>query len=244
MNGGTPERQEPERLVRYGTRSITYLLFRSDRKTVEIAVHPDSTVVVKAPLQTDDHAIAQTLIRRARWIVRQQNHFRQFMPRTPPRSYVQGETHLYLGRQYRLRIAEGALNTVTLSRGFFQVTCKGKPDPETTKKLLQQWYATKARIQFAESMERCWQKFPARDLQRPRLSIRRLKTRWGSLSDRGTLTLNTELIRAPKECMDYVVTHELCHLRHRNHSPAFYNLLGTVLPDWKKIKHRLETGLS
>jgi predicted metal-dependent hydrolase len=74
----------------------------------------------------------------------------------------------------------------------------------------------------------------------PKLSMKRMQKRWGSLSDKGTVTLNIDLIRAPKECIDYVVTHELCHLKYHDHSPEFYKLLDAVLPGWEKIKHKLE----
>jgi len=77
----------------------------------------------------------------------------------------------------------------------------------------------------------------------PRLQVRRNEKRWGSLSRGGILTLNTDLIRAPRECIDYVITHELCHLKCHDHSPEFYRLLEKVMPDWEKRKHKLELAL-
>ncbi|MBL0699791.1 MAG: M48 family metallopeptidase [Desulfosarcina sp.] len=105
------------------------------------------------------------------------------------------------------------------------------------------WCLRKTNIQFNESLTRCWQKFKAFDLTRPSISIKRMKKRWGSLSNKGTVTLNTDLIKAPKECIDYVVTHELCHLKYHDHSPEFYKLLDSVIPRWKKIKHKLELSM-
>ena len=70
-----------------------------------------------------------------------------------------------------------------------------------------------------------------------------MKKRWGSLSKNGTLTVNVDLIRAPKECIDYVVTHELSHLKVNDHSKAFYGFLGRIMPDWQKRKHMLEMAL-
>ncbi|NLB68600.1 MAG: M48 family metallopeptidase, partial [Lentisphaerae bacterium] len=171
------------------------------------------------------------------------NYFKQFNPKTPDRCYVNGETHLYLGKQYRLKLAEGTENSVKLSRGFFNVICRHEPTPEVTKKMLNQWYHEKAQLQFTESMERCWRKFEHLDLAKPKLSTARMLKRWGSISNRGTITLNTELIKVPKECIDYVITHELCHLKHHNHGPDFYKLLGSVLPDWEKLKNKLELNV-
>ncbi len=229
--------------VVYGRKTIDFSLLYCDRKTMEIAVLPDSTVIVKAPVQSDIALIEKKIIKRARWIIRQLNYFKQFTPKTPDRCYVNGETHLYLGKQYRLKLEEGPENTVKLSRGFFHITCRSEPTPTAAKKLLNQWYSEKAQVQFVESMDRCWQKFKYLGIDKPRLSIMRMQKRWGSLSDKGTVTLNTDLIRAPKECIDYVVTHELCHLKYHDHSPEFYKLLDSVIPGWEKIKHKLELSM-
>ncbi|MEW8307657.1 MAG: M48 family metallopeptidase, partial [gamma proteobacterium symbiont of Ctena orbiculata] len=101
----------------------------------------------------------------------------------------------------------------------------------------------RSRIKFTESLDRCSLQFQRMGYAPPAIHIGRMKTRWGSLSSRGLLTLNRDLIRAPRECIDYVVTHELCHLKHKDHSRAFYRLLEQVMPDWDKRKHRLELAL-
>ena len=230
-------------VVTYGSKSIEYRLLRVNRKTMEIAVHPDSTVIVKAPVKSDIALIEKKINKRARWIIKQMNYFKQFNPKTTARCYVNGETHLYLGKQYRLKLAEGPENSVKLSRGFFHITCRSQPTPNAAKKLLNQWYSVKAQLQFSESMNRCWHKFIGFGITQPELSIKRMQKRWGSLSAKGTVTLNKDLIRAPKECIDYVVTHELCHLKYHDHSPEFYKLLSSVIPDWEKIKHKLELSM-
>ena len=229
--------------VVYGRRTINFSLLYCDRKTMEISVHPDSTVIVKAPVESDIMLIEKKIIKRARWILRQLNYFKQFNPKTPERCYVTGETHLYLGKQYRLKLVEGSENSVKLSRGFFHVTCRSEPTPDTARKFLNQWYLEKAQLQFTKSMDCCWQKFDGLGINKPGLSIKRMQKRWGSLSEKGTVTLNTDLIRAPKECVDYVIMHELCHLKYYDHSTAFYMLLSSVLPGWEKIKHKLELSM-
>jgi hypothetical protein len=211
---------------------------------MEIAVLPDSTVIVKAPVQSDIALIEKKILKRARWILKAINYFKQFIPKTPDRCYVNGETHLYLGKQYRLKLTQGTGNAVKLSRGFFHITCRVEPTPTAAKKLLNQWYSKKAPVQFAESMDRCWQKFNGLYIGKPNFSVKRMQKRWGSLSDKGTITLNTDLVKASKECIDYVVTHEFCHLKYHDHSPEFYKLLDSVIPGWEKIKHKLEVGMS
>lgn len=233
-----------KRSVVYGRKVIDYSLIYCDRRTLEIAVHPDGSVIVKAPAGTDISQVETRLNKRARWILRQIDYFGQFTPRTPDRCYVSGETHLYLGKQYRLKLAEGAENSVKLARGFFHITMRGAATPEMVKKLLNRWYLEKAKVRFKESMDRCWPRFSSLGYDKPAISIRRMQKRWGSLSDKGTMTLNTDLIRAPKECIDYVVTHELCHLKYQDHGPEFYKFLDSVVPGWEKIKHKLELTMA
>ena len=120
---------------------------------------------------------------------------------------------------------------------------RDRSDETRTKNLLLSWYKDRAHEKFDESFERCWPKFKGRGFLRPGLKIRHMKTRWGSLSKSGTLTLNVNLIQAPRDCIDYVITHELCHLEHHNHSAEFYRLLEKMMPDWEARKHKLELAL-
>ncbi len=176
--------------------------------------------------------------------MKQIKYFNQFTPKTPLRNYIPGETHLYLGRQYRIKTVTGDTEFVKLIHGKFVVSHTKAITTERTRELLQQWYTDKAAIQLGNSFERCWSIFNGSGLNKPTFVIRTMKRRWGSLSPSGRLTLNPDLVRAPKECIDYVVIHELCHLKHHDHGPDFYELLESVIPDWEKIKHRLELSLS
>lgn len=228
--------------VQYGAGRIGYHVHRSaDRQTLGIEVHPDLRVVVRAPPHCDDDLIAERVRRRAAWISRRLDEFRRYSPRTPRRHYVSGESHLYLGRQHRLRIVAGVLASVRMDRGHLVVTVPDKTDAGRAKALLNRWYRDRARIVFAEVLQEMLPRFGCH--QPPRLIVRSMRTRWGSLSPSGNLTLNLNLIRAPRGCIEYVIAHELCHLKHRNHSPAFYRLLTLVMPDWPKRKERLATAL-
>ncbi|MFH0726945.1 MAG: SprT family zinc-dependent metalloprotease [Pseudomonadota bacterium] len=229
--------------ITYGREVIHFNVLHGARKTLAIEVLPDGNVVVKAPIGTDLEEIGKRVRKRARWVIKQQRYFRQFDPRTPQRRFVGGETHLYLGRQFRLKVSEGNQDAVKLSRGHFIVATIQSTDPDKIRMLLEKWYAEKATIVFHDSFDRCCPCFAKLGLTAPRIQIRRMKKRWGSLSKGGLLTLNTNLIRAPKECIDYVITHELCHLQCHDHGSAFYQLLEKVMPDWKRRKHRLELAL-
>jgi predicted metal-dependent hydrolase len=230
--------------VLFGKQAIRFRLLFVDRKTMEIAVHPDKKVVVKAPMGTAYHIVKEKVLKRAGWIIRQLDFFRRFDPRTPKRHYLGGESHLYLGRRYRIKILRNQeRNEVKLVRGFFQISVTSDVSPALIKRLMDVWYAEKAAIKFQESFDHCWLRFQKVAKGRPRISIRQMKKRWGSLSHNGLLTLNTDLIRAPKACIDYVITHELCHLKHHNHGPNFYRLLEKMMPDWERRKTQLELSM-
>ena len=229
--------------ISYGNTKINYELLRMNRKSLEIAVHPDKSVVVKAPVAIDMKVIEDRVHKRARWIKRQIAYFNQFDPRTPERRHVGGESHLYLGRKYRLKIRETGRDKILLKGAYFYIECVSNR-PSHIKNLLDIWYKERAETHFTRVFDECWEGFKKDKLKKPKLEMRRMNKRWGSLSARGRLTLNLNLIQAPKECIEYVVIHELCHLIHHNHSSEFYRFFSHAMPDWIKRKHKLEMSLA
>lgn len=227
--------------IEFGRETICYEVRFLQRQTLGIEVHPDQRVVVRAPIGCAACLIAERVRRRASWISKQIAHFQCFSPRTPPRRYVSGETHLYLGRQYRLKLVAEDVASVKMSRGQLVVSMSGNPCPERVQALLHRWYLDRARRVFSEVLDACLPRVKGH--QQPRLIVRAMQSRWGSLSQAGTMTLNVNLVRAPRACIEYVVVHELCHLRHRDHDAHFFRLLGRLMPDWEKRKQRLETAL-
>lgn len=226
----------------YGSGMIRYeVRFLASRQTLAIEVHPDSRVLVRAPVGCPEALIAERVQKRAAWISRQLAEFERYRPRTPSRQYINGESHLYLGRQYRLRLAEGDSASVKLTRGQLLVSLPGEPNPERVKALLHRWYLDQARAVFTEVLDASL--FPFKGVTHPRLIVRAMQSRWGSLSRAGTMTLNVNLVRAPRTCIEYVVVHELCHTRHRSHDARFFRLLGQLMPDWQRRKRRLEGAL-
>lgn len=226
----------------YGTETIRYeVRFLASRQTLAIEVHPDSRVLVRAPVGCPEGVIAARVRKRAAWISRQLAEFERYRPRTPARQYVNGESHLYLGRQYRLKVLQEDAAGVRLARGQLVVSLPGDADPDRVKVLLHRWYLDRARAVFGEVLDATLPRF--KGIQRPRLMVRAMQSRWGSLSRAGNMTLNVNLVRAPRSCIEYVVTHELCHTRHRDHDAKFFKLLARVMPDWESRKQKLEAAL-
>lgn len=230
------------RTIRYGKTEINYELFMVKRKTLEIAVHPNKSVVVKAPLASTLEAIEKKIKKRARWIKRQIAYFNQFNPRTPSRKYVGGESHLYLGRKYRLKIEISDKDKILLKNGYFCIEATSH-EPDHIKQIMDAWYKKRAKIYLSKIFDDCWKDFEKNNLNKPTLKLQKMNKRWGSLSSKGHLTLHVNLIQAPKQCIEYVIMHELCHLIHHNHGTEFYKLLDRTMPDWMKRKYKLEMAL-
>jgi len=227
----------------YGRRTIDYeVRLLPSRRTLTIEVHPDGRVLVRAPVDCPADVIADRVRKRAAWISRQLADFERYHPRTPARHYVNGESHLYLGRQYRLKVVRGDPPEVSVVRGRLTLRLPDPASAERVRSALLCWYRERARRHFEEALDACLPRFEG--LERPRLIVRTLQSRWGSLSAAGTMTLNVHLVRAPRACIEYVVAHELCHLKHRGHGAAFFQLLERVMPDWAERKERLELALS
>lgn len=231
--------------IQYGEHRIDFTIVRRERTTLEIAVEPDASVIVAAPKDAPLAAIQEKVRKRAAWIRRQQRYFIQFLPRTPDRQYVAGETHLYLGRQYRLKVVLHVQAGVKLVRGFIVVQTHRPERAEVTRELVEAWYQKRAHAKFAERLEINLLRFPSSEDFRPKgLIVRQLRQRWGSMSPASRLLLNRRLIEAPLDAIDYVITHELCHIAVPHHGPQFFELLDLVMPDWPKRKHRLEQRMA
>ena len=228
--------------LNYGCDTIRYeVRFLASRQTLAIEVHPDSRVLVRAPLGCPEALITERVQKRAGWISRQLAEFERYRPRTPARQYVNGESHLYLGRQYRLKLMPGDPAGVKLARGQLLVSLPGDPEPERVKAVLHRWYLGRARAVFSEVLDA--RLIHLKGVNHPHLIVRAMLSRWGSLSPAGTMTLNVNMVRAPRSCIEYVVAHELCHTRHRDHDARFFKLLDRVMPDWESRKRKLEAAL-
>lgn len=227
--------------IQFGSKTIVFQLVYSNRKTLGITVTPDMEVIVKAPIQSTIEKIRAKVKEKAPWIITQQSHFLSFHPKIPKRRYISGETHLYLGRQYRLRVLHGEQPAVKLKGGFIEVTANEQNNPES---LLLAWYLQLARKRFKTIAKPLIERFRKYNVVPESLVLRSMPTRWGSCTPKGKIILNPELIRAPKGCIEYVIIHELCHLIHSDHTQRFIDLQTKEMKDWEKWKSKLENLLA
>lgn len=213
------------------------------RRSLSIEVHPDLRVVVRAPQRYPKREIDNFIAARARWITAQLAHFRS-APRLPlVPHYADGATHYYLGLPHRLRLDPVARQGVERHGDSLVIGGRAARDALSARSALEHWYRQRAGEEFNAILAEChlnprFQRYPC-----PSLQIRAMRTRWGSLGARRGMTLNLVLIQAPRECIEFVVMHELCHLRYHGHGKGFYKLLDAVCPDWRVRKRLLEDSL-
>ena len=226
----------------YGSFVYEYKLTKEERKTLSLTVKPDLQLVVKSPIEADEERIEQFLKRKWFWLQKQLDFFKKFKRQVHEKEYVAGESFLYLGRQYQLIVKESDQNKVVLSRGKINLyTSMFTTDKEFNKLLIDRWYRRVTKKVFYERFEEIMKLFDYKKM--PTLGIRKMNKRWGSFLNDDKIFLNPRLIGASKECIDYVICHELCHMKYRDHDAKFYKLLEQKCPSWEKIKDKLESYL-
>lgn len=230
-------------LHRYG--DVQVIATEVRRKTLSVEVHPTGRVVLRAPQGCSDERIRAVLTKRQRWIAEQKAFFQRFEPRTPQRAWVAGESHLHLGKRYKLRMEAASEDGVCL-RGLEMVVGirQGRDaKPEQIEALVLRWRHEEAKDVFAQQLATCRGHYRFTEFATPSLRVQLLTKRWGSLSQHGTMTLHSGLVQASTACIDYVIYHELCHLVHQNHSVNFFELLSEVCPQWVARKELLEATI-
>lgn len=254
----TAQNNAHEAVLQFGDRRIAYRLLRTSRKRLRITVMPSLEVTVSIPASVPDSELARLLDRKAPWIARQLDRMATFHPLPTPTRYISGETFMYLGRQYRLKVEPqrgagilacppAAKKQTRLSRPsarligrFLIVTAPEKAPQTAVRRAVQHWYADRATEIFPARINHCHAIAARHGVPMPAFVLRQMRTRWGSCTANNRVTLNANLLKVPVHCLDYVIMHELCHLAHHNHSPAFYRLLATCMPDWRKRKDLLD----
>lgn len=231
--------------ISYGEERIRYQVCHVlDREgKVAIHVHPDGSVQVDAPMGAELTEIKSAVQKRARWVIGHIVKAREMREYVLPREYVSGESHYYQGRRYQLKVVstEETGGSVKLHRGQIMVEANDV-SPTRVRKMLRDWYRARAKAYFSRRLKDITARVSWL-AEVPEWQLLTMKKQWGSCSPKGILSLNPHLVKAPRECIEYVLVHELCHLQEHNHSPRFYRLLTEQMPEWKSVKSRLD-GMS
>jgi predicted metal-dependent hydrolase len=220
----------------------SYRVIRSSRTTLSVCVYPDGELIVRSPTQCTDQEIKDYVASKTRWIVKTLLKFSE-MPEPLALGFSDGESHAYLGALYPLRLNIAKRRSVNIEEDCFCLNVLPRDGEIQIRSALTAWYRQQAEVVFLRRLDFCFQAFSEAPVKKPELAIRKMKSRWGSCSSKGKVTLNLELMKHPIHVIDYVITHELCHLIEFNHSPRFYELMAQAIPHWKKAKDDLEKGV-
>ena len=218
-------------------RQINCDIVRSRRKTVAIQIYPDKRIELKVPLFYNIDDAEPFLQKHYRWIFKRLDA--PIISEYGTKRFTSGELHYYLGKQYPLKIIISPDNNVAFQDDVIIVYAKYDL-PELIEILLERWYLSQARRVFQEISIPLMKQMEKYNVFPKSFTIRKMKTRWGSCSSKGGISLNLDLIKLPEQCIKEVILHELCHLVHFNHSKEFYALMTAEMPDWRIWKKELK----
>lgn len=224
-------------------RQISYELVRKNVKNINLRIRSDGSVYVSANNNIPLCTITGFLQKKTDFILAALNKYEELRKYADGiRSYCSGESFRFLGKELRLIVSHGK-NCIESDGVYLYLTVADTTDNDTKRKLIDRWYDKQCRTLFPEIVNEIYPVFRKYDVPEPKLTIREMTSRWGSCQPkRGIITLNKRLIETPRICIEYVIMHEFIHFRQPNHSKIFYDLLSTLLPDWRERKNTLENG--
>jgi predicted metal-dependent hydrolase len=218
---------------------IEFKVIYSGRRSIGISVLPDSSVIVRAPNLSSLKTIDMIIKQKADWIIKHRDSYKQRGNKRLNGLYVSGEIHLFRGKEYALQIEKTNRPYIRFSDHTIELGLDKTDDLLAVKSLLYKGYKSEAFKVFPELLSMILKELEYQAFKPTGLVIRSMKSRWGSCSKKGTITLSTELIKLPDKYLEYVIIHELCHLKHHNHGKEFYGLLSELFPDWKQLRKDL-----
>ena len=228
--------------VAYGEERIKFRLERKKVKNVNLNIRVNGEVVVTAKDEVPLEFIEGFILRKASWIIKQIKYYKAHEVKDNyKKELVSGESIKYLGKQYRLKVVECEEECVKYFRGYIYLYVKDKSNYKKKEKLLNNWFNLKCHEIFESIYDEIYPMVSKYSVPQVEINIRKMKTRWGScISEKNTIILNSDLIRAPKYCIKYVILHELVHMIYKEHNNEFYDFLFILMPDWKERKRILD----
>lgn len=220
-------------------------VIRTDRRKSATIKVDDSIVSVVVPKDLSEDRIKKVLLDKDRWI-KQKIAAQQNIQPTTSKQFVSGESFSYLGRNYRLKVKRGKYQPVKLLNGYLTTTLpEGAKNPQMVRNSLFQWYIAQAEPKLIDKTMRY---ASIVGVEPSSVGLKAYKSRWGNCNANGGIDYNWKIIMAPQSVVDYVVVHELCHLKHFNHSTDYWKQVKRILPDYQDSKqwlkeHRREIDL-
>ena len=220
--------------------AIAYSWCHSRRRTLGITVRPDKSVSVRVPLRTALKDVRGFVSSRAEWILKVWKRLKA-RPAKQLQEYGRGTVFMYQGEALRLELTKGLHRSLQRHDGLLILTTQDVPSEEVICKMINSWYRKQAVEIIAGRSIICHNMMHAEGIPLPPITIRSMTTRWGSYSyQTRRITLNLNLIKSPPACLDYVIIHELCHIKVQHHGPDFWLMVSRYCPDYLSERRRLK----
>ena len=232
--------------VPYKNKSIPVSLKCSSRKTIGICIYPDQKIEVTAPSGTSFACIKRVVERKSKWISNKLEELEKYQAMEQIKEYNNGQTLKLLGRDYLIKVVqipEFEEEQIVKEKTCINVHVLDSSQNKRIQLLIEDWYRNTALVFLSQKFEQCYEKMRKYGIPKPAWYLRYMKRRWGSCTAKGNILLNPEIIQLPSHCIEYIIMHELCHLKHRNHSKEFYHFLDTVMPEWEDHSQDLDSFL-
>ena len=229
---------EAENIQKVG--NVEFRVVFSRRRTLGISVLPDASVIVRVPYRTSRKTISRIVGEKSAWIIRHRDNFKNQYQNKPGRSYTNGSSQLFRGSTYILNLSESRKKFVKFNGSSIDIGLENTGDEPTVRKMLQKAFKNEAVMYLPNMFYNIIEKNKDYGFKPTGLVIRSMRTRWGSCSNKGKITLSSELIRLSDRYIEYVIVHELCHLKQHNHGPKYYGLLSELYPDWKRARKEMK----
>lgn len=211
---------------------------KKDIKNVHLSVYPPSGKVrISAPSRMSLDTIRVFAISKLDWIKQQQKKLRE-QERETPREYLDRESHYVWGKRYLLKVAENnSAPEVDQKRNILILRIRHGASEEKKQTVLEEWYRDQLKVAVPHLIAK-WE--PLLGIKVKRFFVQRMKTKWGSCSHgAGSIRLNTELVKKPPECLEYIVVHEMLHLLEPTHNSRFIALMDQFMPKWQFQRQEL-----
>ena len=223
---------------------IQYRIIFSRRLSISLIVSPDKGVTVRAPYRTSLRSIEKFVREKESWIRKHLEKHSELKRINHGKKFTEGEAHLYLGKECHLKILESHEPYVKQYDSFIEVGLKEPDNTLKIRSIFGVWYRMRAQECFARRFEDIINNNLRYGFLPSGFVVKPLRSRWGSCTSKGRITISSELIKLDPLFADYVIIHELCHLKHHNHGKEFYRLLEELVPDYKKVRKELKQYLT
>lgn len=235
-----------EETVEVNGEKIVFFVQRKKIKNINLKVNVDGKITISMPMRMKIEAAKDFIRLKIEWIKKHQNLYENNLVLKESVNFEEGEILYLLGKQYKIKLLKGKENNVIINDQTIEIQIKDKyiNNKKYIKQYYDKWLKDYALIIYKKLVEEYQKKLEKYDIIMPKIEVRQMKARWGSCCpSKNKVTFNLSLIKTPIECVEYVVLHELSHLKYHDHSKNFYNFISIFMPEWKERRRKLNNYL-